>query len=131
MKQIPQTEEEWKKKLTAEEYEVMRGGATELPYTGEYLTCHKQGTYHCKGCDTPLFSSKTKYDFNSGWASFSAPCDKGLFEHKKDTSFGDERTSVYCAKCKSHIGHIFEEGPEIKANHTRYSVNSCSVVLKK
>lgn len=124
---ILQTEQEWREKLTPEQYEVMREKGTELPYTGEYLMTKRVGEYQCAGCGTVLFSSKTKFDYGSGWPSFSAPEAEGVLGTEKDMSLGIERTAVFCSICKSHLGHVFENGPELKGG-MRYCINSC--VLK-
>jgi peptide-methionine (R)-S-oxide reductase len=130
MNMIPQTEQEWKEKLTPEQYEVLREKGMEIPYTGEYLTLRKKGIYHCAGCATALFSSETKYDFGSGWPCFGKPQEEQLFEFEKDTLLGTEQTGVYCRTCKSHLGHVFEDGPELKGEK-RYCINSCALVFKK
>lgn len=124
---IPQTEQEWREKLTSEQYEVMREKETELPYTGDYLTTKGKGEYLCVGCGTALFSSETKFDFGSGWPSFGAPIGEDVVGTEKDNSLGVERTAVFCAVCKSHLGHVFDDGPELKGGK-RYCINSC--VLK-
>lgn len=126
----PMNDNEWEGKLTPEQYEVMRNKGTELPYTGEYLLMRKSGTYCCAGCNTPLFSSAAKYDFGTGWPSFSRPIEEGLLGMEKDTSLGAERTAVFCMQCQGHIGHVFDDGPELKGER-RYSVNSCALVFKK
>lgn len=127
---IPKTEEEWKVKLTDEQYEVMRNKGTELPYTGEYLFTKKQGTYHCAGCNTPLFHSESKYDFGSGWPTFGAPLDEESISYEKDTVLGAEHTAFSCKTCGCRIGHIFDGGPESKGEN-RYTVNSCALVFEK
>ena len=128
---ISRPEEEWKKELTKEQYEVMRRDSLEIPYTGEYLTTVKRGIYSCVGCGTPLFSSKTKFDHGSGWACFSDTIQEDLLGTRSGTRLGVEQTEVFCNICKSHIGHVFKDGPVTKNEGTRYGVNSCALTFKK
>ena len=118
-------------KLTEEQYEVMRRDAIEIPYTGEYLTTRESGIYSCAGCGTPIFSSNTKYDHGSGWLCFSDTIQEGLLRTQPGMRLGAEQTEVNCNNCKSHIGHLFKDGPVTKNDGTRYSIYSCALVFKK
>lgn len=119
------SEEEWKKKLTKEQYYVLRQKGTEKPFTGEYWNNHDKGMYYCSGCGTPLFDSNTKFESGSGWPSFYAPIKEELISENKDSSFGMKRTEILCSKCGSHLGHVFKDGP--KPTGLRYCVNSISL----
>lgn len=125
---------EWKAKLSEEQYHVLREKGTELPYTGEYLTTKDEGMYRCAGCGAELFESTTKFDSGSGWPSF-AEAKEGAVVYEKDTSLGMERTEVKCAKCGGHLGHVFDDGPEMvggkETKGKRYCINSCALDLKK
>ena len=123
------SEEEWKKKLDKDQYYVLRLKGTEPAFTGKYWNNHETGMYHCAGCGTPLFDSKTKYDSGSGWPSFFAPIEKEKVITKPDVSFGMVRTEILCKKCGSHLGHVFDDGPN--PTGLRYCVNSISLDFKK
>lgn len=122
------TDAEWKKELSREEFHVCRGKGTEAPFTGEYWDCHDDGTYHCRCCGVALFASDTKYDSGSGWPSFYAALDKSAVAEHTDVSHGMTRTEITCAKCGSHLGHVFPDGP--KPTGLRYCVNSLSLTLE-
>lgn len=114
-------EQEIKKKLTAEEYRVLREKGTEAPFSGKLLYEKRNGTYHCKVCGAPLFSSDTKFDSGTGWPSF----DKAILGSVKeipDDSYGMRHTEVICARCGSHLGHVFDDGPTDTGK--RYCINS-------
>ncbi len=123
------TEEEWKKELTPEQYEVLRGGATEAPFKGKYVHENIAGTYVCMACGNPLFSSDTKFDSKSGWPSFDDAL-PGAVTFKEDTSHGMSRVEVNCAQCGSHLGHVFPDGPE-DTTGKRYCINSVCLDLQK
>lgn len=125
--QSNKTESEWKAKLSPEEFHVCRGKGTEAPFTGEYWDCHEDGTYRCRCCGEPLFSSDTKYDSGSGWPSFYAPNKASSIKEHTDISHGMKRVEITCAKCGSHLGHVFPDGP--KPTGLRYCVNSLSLKL--
>jgi len=121
-------EEEWKKKLTEEQYRVLRLKGTERPFTGKYWNNKEKGIYHCAGCGTPLFDSKSKFKSSSGWPSFSAPITDPEIKKVQDNSFNMKRTEVLCSKCGGHLGHVFEDGP--KPTGIRYCINSISLGFK-
>lgn len=123
------TEEEWKQRLTPEEYRVLRERGTERPFTGLYWDNHENGTYKCAACGAQLFSSETKFDSGCGWPSFYDVSSSDAIELKKDYSFGMIRFEVICKKCGSHLGHVFNDGPQ--PTNLRYCINSASLHFKK
>jgi peptide-methionine (R)-S-oxide reductase len=116
---------EWQTCLTPEEYSVLREKETERPFTGKYYRYKDDGTYVCAACGNELFSSKTKYDSGSGWPSFYDVIAEGKIIYKKDNSFGTTRIEILCAKCDSHLGHVFDDGPQPTGK--RFCVNSVSL----
>lgn len=128
MQEIEKTEEEWKKELTPEEYAVLRGKGTERPGTGKYVHETKSGLYTCKACGNQLFASDTKFDSGTGWPSFDDAL-PGAVILEKDEAYGMNRTEVLCAKCKSHLGHVFDDGPT--STGKRYCMNSVCLDLKE
>ncbi|MBI2099080.1 peptide-methionine (R)-S-oxide reductase MsrB [Candidatus Uhrbacteria bacterium] len=118
----------WKEVLTPEQYKIMREKGTEAPFTGKYVHEKGSGTYMCAACGNPLFSSDTKFDSGTGWPSFDEAL-PGAVKFQKDLSGGMERTEVVCAKCGSHLGHLFDDGPTKTGK--RYCMNSVCLNLKK
>ena len=125
MDKVQKTDEEWQACLTPQEYQILRDKGTERAFTGKYYKHKEEGTYICAGCDNKLFSSETKYDSGSGWPAFFDALDKTKVNTKRDLSFGMIRTEITCAKCDSHLGHVFEDGP--KPTGLRYCVNSLAL----
>jgi peptide-methionine (R)-S-oxide reductase len=126
--QIPQTEKEWREKLSPEQYQVLRQAGTERAFTGKYWDSKTDGTYLCAGCGQELFSSDTKFDSASGWPSFYEALDPEKIEESRDLSHGMIRTEVKCANCGGHLGHLFEDGPN--PTGLRYCINSASLQLE-
>jgi peptide-methionine (R)-S-oxide reductase len=119
------TEQEWKEKLTKEQYQVLRLKETERPFTGKYWNNTEKGIYYCAGCGTPLFDSNSKFKSESGWPSFSTPIQDSEIKEKSDNSFNMRRTEVLCQKCGGHLGHVFKDG--LKPKGLRYCINSISL----
>lgn len=122
------TEEEWKKKLTPEQYNVLREKGTEAPFTGKFYKNFEKGMYLCSACGQPLFASSTKFDSDCGWPSFDRSL-KGNVEFKNDNSLGMHRTEVMCRNCGSHLGHVFDDGPK-NTTGKRFCINSISLNFK-
>src|SRR3712207_9146243 len=114
MPKISKTEQEWREQLTPEQFEVLRRGGTERPFTGEYVDVKADGTYRCAACGTELFGSDTKFDSGSGWPSFTEPAVADAVETRTDTSYGMARTEVVCRRCGGPPGPVFEGRPRDK-----------------
>jgi peptide-methionine (R)-S-oxide reductase len=121
---MPETDEEWRAKLTPEQYQVLRKHGTERAGTSPLNREHRQGVFRCAGCGQELFTSETKFDSGTGWPSFFAPLDDAVGT-TTDTAYGMQRTEVHCARCQGHLGHVFEDGP--RPTGLRYCMNGVSL----
>ncbi|HEY3832894.1 MAG TPA: peptide-methionine (R)-S-oxide reductase MsrB [Acidimicrobiia bacterium] len=124
-----ETDEEYRNKLTPEQFAVTRKAGTEPAFTGVYWDCHDAGTYRCVCCDAPLFESDHKFDSGTGWPSFWQPAEGAGVEELSDRSHGMVRTEVRCSNCGAHLGHLFPDGPNPTGD--RYCINSASLKLDK
>jgi peptide-methionine (S)-S-oxide reductase len=130
LKELPSTEDEWRKRLSPEQYEVLRKAGTERAFTGEYTDLEDDGMYKCAACANPLFESGTKYHSGSGWPSFTEAINPDAVELLEDNSHGMRRVEVRCARCHSHLGHLFDDGPPDRGGQ-RYCMNSISLDLER
>ena len=123
------TDEEWRQRLSPEQYRVLRQAGTERAFTGEYEKNKAAGDYVCAGCGQPLFESDAKFDSGSGWPSFTRPAEDGAVEEHRDMAHGMVRTEVVCARCEGHLGHVFPDGPR-EDGGLRYCINSAALEFK-
>lgn len=123
-------EEDWKDKLTPEQYRVMRKKGTEPAFSGKHVDTKEKGIYKCAACGAKLFFSDTKFDSGTGWPSFSEPANRENIELVEDTSGGMVRTEILCKACGSHLGHVFDDGPKEKGGK-RYCINSVCLDFDK
>ena len=119
------TEEQWRKRLTPEQYKILRQKGTERAFTGRYDKFYEAGKYKCAGCGAELFAAETKFDSGSGWPSFFAPVDKSAVVEEADNNYGMLRTEVLCASCDGHLGHVFPDGPHPTGD--RFCINSTAL----
>ena len=126
---ITKSEQEWQQRLRPDEYAVLRQGATERPWSGEYVDSKDVGVYECRACGAELFRSETKFESHCGWPSFFDPRDTDAVVLRKDRSMGMVRTEVLCASCMSHLGHLFEGEGYATPTDQRYCINSVSLRL--
>lgn len=121
-------EQDWKKKLTPEQYKILREKGTEMPFTGKHLREKRKGVFKCAGCGSELFSSDTKFDSGTGWPSFTDPVNRENVVLKEDQSLFTSRIEVLCKKCGGHLGHVFNDGPRGK---NRFCINSACLDFKE
>ncbi len=128
--ELPRADEEWRKRLSSEQYAVLREAATERPFSGEYVDTDEDGLYHCAACGNALFDGRAKYHSGTGWPSFTETVSPDAVELVEDRSHGMARTEARCARCHSHLGHVFDDGPR-EAGGQRWCMNSVALDLER
>ena len=126
--EVSHTDAEWREMLTPDQFRVLRRAGTEPAFANEYWDNHTAGIYQCGACSRELFDSDDKFDSGTGWPSFTRPIDPDAVEMQTDTQFGMTRTEVRCARCGSHLGHVFPDGPP--PTHQRYCMNSAALTFE-
>ena len=129
LRELPTTDEEWRRRLTPEQYRVLRQAGTERAFTGAYVDIEVDGLYRCAACGNPLFDSRAKFHSGTGWPSFTEAVSPDAVELLDDRSYGMIRTEVRCGRCHSHLGHLFEDGPRDRGGQ-RWCMNSCALDLQ-
>jgi peptide-methionine (R)-S-oxide reductase len=127
---LPTSEEQWRERLSPDEYRVLRQAGTEAPWTGEYVSTKTRGVYRCRACGAELFTSETKFDSHCGWPSFWSPLAGDSVTYLDDGTLGMRRTEVRCARCGSHLGHVFNGEGYATPTDQRYCINSISLTLE-
>ena len=127
-RKVELSDREWRKRLTREQYAILREHGTERAFSGSYWDTKQPGVYRCAGCGTELFRSDAKYDSGSGWPSFVEPSELDAVETRLDLSHGMSRMEVLCATCGGHLGHVFDDGPQPSGK--RFCINSCALELE-
>ncbi|MGI8622286.1 MAG: peptide-methionine (R)-S-oxide reductase MsrB [Solirubrobacteraceae bacterium] len=129
-REVHKSDEEWRRELSPEQYQILRKAGTERAFTGPYVDAKDDGVFRCAGCGAELFDSSTKFDSGTGWPSFTEPAVAAAVETRADNSLFGRRTEVVCRRCGGHLGHVFEDGPR-DAGGLRYCINGCALELDK